>query len=147
MTAQAPDILYYLGKKRMLFSNPLESYWGVHCPRPLFRMANTGNWRGYTATWKITADDRLYLIGLQGSQLDEESFSFAALFPGQARVFADWVNEKLNVPYGKQLQYVHMGYGSVYEKHWFLQIEYGVLVQCSELDGYSLMLPPRPPSP
>ena len=37
------------------------------------------------------------------------------LFPGQSEVFASWVNGKLKIQSGELLEYVHMGYESVFE--------------------------------
>ena len=52
----------------------------------------------------------------------------ATLFPDYPdRVFAHWYSGTIRIPQGKLLNYVHMGYGSTYERDLFLEIEKGVI--------------------
>ena len=51
MTAQVPDVLEFEGKRRFLYTNPLDAL-----PRdrvPAFIANNSANWRGYIAHWEI----------------------------------------------------------------------------------------------
>ena len=51
------------------------------------------------------------------------------MFPGfPDRVFAHWYSGTVRIPQGKQLEYVHMGYASKFERDLFLDIERGVVV-------------------
>lgn len=53
----------------------------------------------------------------------------ATIFPDfPDRLFAHWYTGTIRIPQGKQLEYVHMGYGSTYERDLFLDIERGVIV-------------------
>ncbi len=45
----------------------------------------------------------------------------------EGRVFASWYNGDLRIPRGKRLQYVHMGYGSVFEKELMVEIRKGMV--------------------
>jgi hypothetical protein len=47
------------------------------------------NWRGYIAQWRVE-NDKLYLFGLQEDDSEPPGGSFASIFPGQDKVFADW---------------------------------------------------------
>ena len=87
----------------------------------------TALWRGYVGTWEII-DGRLYLIELHGELEGGGAASLATGFPGfPDRVFAHWYSGTLRIPQGKMLKYLHMGYGSTYERDLFLEIEKGVV--------------------
>jgi hypothetical protein len=131
-TAQFPDILVYKGKTHSIFTNPLESYFDNQHPRPkdVFKVSCTANWRGYVATWKIE-ENNLYLVKLiEGSCFeDAPEIPIITIFPEQqVPVKASWFSGTLKIPLGERLQYVHMGYESIYEKELFLNIEDGKLV-------------------
>ena len=44
------------------------------------------------------------------------------------RVFAHWYSGTIRVPQGRQIEYVHMGFGSTYESDLFIDLERGVVV-------------------
>jgi hypothetical protein len=72
----------------------------------------------------------LYLIGLNGRLEGGGRVSLETIFPGfHDRVFAHWYSGTIRLPQGRQLQYVHMGYGSTYEQDLFFTIERGVVTQ------------------
>jgi hypothetical protein len=139
-TGQAPDVLYFEGKVFKLFSNPLESLYKNDKDRPVFAVApgtiSSGNWRGYVAHWEIL-DETLYLKGIDSWICKKEQFYeetgcaranikelFAARY-NQGKVFAEWFSGDLRIPDGKQLQYVGMGYGSVYERDIVISVKQG----------------------
>src|SRR5690606_1599815 len=87
----------------------------------------TALWRGYTGDWEIV-DERLYLVGLQGSLEDGTEASVATFFPEfPDRVFAHWFSGTIRVPQGKMLEYLHHGYGSTYERDLLLELDHGVV--------------------
>ena len=140
-TAQMGDILVYQGQNKSIFSNPLEFYFDEQHPRPneVFQFSCTANWRGYVATWKIE-EDYLYLVKLvEGScSHDAPEIPLGSIFPEQqSPIKATWFTGRLRIPLGKRLQYVHMGYGSVYEKALFLSIENGKLIGETLVDNLS----------
>ena len=144
-TAQFPDELIYQEKRFPIFSNPLESYFTRDNPRPrdLFPSSCTACWRGYVATWTIK-DGFLHLLKLvEGTcSADAPEISLAKIFPGQERpIKATWFSGTLKIPQGKQLRYVHMGYGSVYEKEWVLEFEKGKLTREYKVDNTQKRLP------
>jgi hypothetical protein len=146
-TAQFPDTLVYEGETLPIFSNPLESYFDAAHPRPreLFPFTCTACWRGYVATWKIENGD-LYLVRLVKGDCSSkpEDIDAGPIFPGRSLpVKADWFSGTLRIPRGKQLMYVHMGYGSVYERERLLSFEKGRLVGEHTIDNTKGRLPSR----
>ena len=131
MTAQIGETLYYDGRERTMCSEPLGGYFALGGERPPFACNCTALWRGYVGTWDI-CDGRLYLIGLSGILKDGEEVTLATLFPGYPeRVFAHWYTGTLRIPDGKRLDYVHMGYGSSYERDILIDIDKGCLTRTS----------------
>jgi hypothetical protein len=127
MTAQIPEKLLMNGETLTLCSEPLDDYFTSH-GEPGFAVNCTALWRGYVGTWEIR-DARLFLVGIEAEYPDGSSVSLAKLFQGEAeRIFARWFTGTLRCPRGGELEYVHMGYGSVYEEDLLLQIEQGNLV-------------------
>ena len=47
------------------------------------------------------------------------------------RVFAHWYSGVLRIPQGELLEYVHAGYGSIYEKDLLIDVENGVVINTS----------------
>lgn len=135
MTAQIPEKLLMNGETLTLCSEPLDDYFTSH-GEPGFAVNCTALWRGYVGTWEIR-DARLFLVGIEAEYPDGSSVSLAKLFQGEAeRIFARWFTGTLRCPRGGELEYVHMGYGSVYEEDLLLQIEQGNLVgQVVQVNG------------
>lgn len=128
MTAQIPERLRYQSEDLAMCTNPLSTYFAIGGFNPRFESNCTALWRGYVGSWEIV-DDRLYLIGLNGTLEGGSEASIATIFPDfPNRVFAHWYSGTIRIPQGKQLEYVHMGYGSTYERDLFLDIERGVVV-------------------
>ncbi|MBF0400379.1 MAG: hypothetical protein HQL90_06380 [Magnetococcales bacterium] len=128
MTAQIAEMLNYLGEKVHMCSNPLSDYFAMGGINPRFSSNCTALWRGYIGSWEIVGD-RLYLIGLTGTLEDGSDVSLATIFPKfPERVFAHWYSGTIRIPQGKQLKYVHMGYGSIFERDLFLDVDRGVVV-------------------
>jgi hypothetical protein len=147
MTAQGPDIIILDGKVFHLHSTPLRHYFERLSSPPVFLGRYSGNWRGHVARWEIFGN-RLFLTGLFGMRWDvppqlldtlapdpdpfepEEdgvrSMRLPDLFPDQAPlVFAEWVTERLVVPAGPLLIYVHAGFGSLHSTYRTIDIAQG----------------------
>jgi len=144
MTAQAMEIIYIDGVKHHMASLPFGQYLDDLNNTPKFRWQSTACWRGYTGTWKIK-DDKLFLIGLDGyiRTIDKrnQKFDISYFFPEQNEVFAEWFTGEIRIPIGELLQYIHMGYASVYEKDLLIQIEDGMVINKREIDN-TLVLEP-----
>lgn len=128
MTAQIAERLLYQGQTWSMCTNPLNDYFAFGGVSPRFQRSCTALWRGYVGHWEIL-NDRLYLLELHGTLEDGTPASLATVFPDfPERVFAHWYSGTLRIPQGRRLQYVHMGYGSTYERDLLLEIERGVVV-------------------
>ncbi|MBM3249482.1 MAG: hypothetical protein FJZ09_01360 [Candidatus Omnitrophica bacterium] len=130
-TAQIGDTLIYKGGQFSISSEPLESYFDENHPRPrdLFEFSCTACWRGYVATWKVE-DGFLYLVKVIEGTCDAGApeIPIKSIFPDrEAPVKAVWYSGVIRIPQGELLEYVHMGYDSVYEKELLLTFEKGKL--------------------
>lgn len=125
-TGQASDLLIIEKDTFKLYSNPLEPYLEFKNKRVLngieLEMTNTACWRGYIATWEIT-NDSLFLVNVIRRDGADQilTFNLKEEF-GTNRVFAEWFTGSLYSPRGEILQYVHMGYSSIYEKEEYYNV-------------------------
>lgn len=87
-------------------------------------LGSTACWRRYQGTWEIR-DGRFYLVDIRGC------FRLREGVP----ILADWFSGILRVPRGEMLQYVHMGFGSVYEQEVHIKIEEGLVVATRVIDN------------
>lgn len=134
-TAQVPDVLIYKGSTVGIYSIPLEPYLKNN-PRPReFFAGSTALWRGYRATWRID-DGKLRLIKTEVEDHSKEDWAwknvpliktFPELKGEKGPIVADWYTGTLRLPQGKMLRYVHMGFGSLYERELLIRIEKGVV--------------------
>jgi hypothetical protein len=127
VTAQISERLHYQGEEVAMCTNPLGDYFAMGGYNPRFQSNCSALWRGYVGSWEIL-DSRLYLVELHGTLEDGTNASVATIFSNfPSRVFAHWYSGTIRIPQGKQLEYVHMGYGSIYERDVLLEIEKGVV--------------------
>ncbi|MFA5848297.1 MAG: hypothetical protein WC833_00295 [Bacteroidales bacterium] len=130
-TGQAADYLIIEKDTVFLFANPLEPYLNYKNERKIngieLTMTSTGCWRGYVASWELK-NDSLFLIKLMREKDSGEyiTFNLKEEF-GSDKVFAEWYTGTLYCPRGERLQYVHMGYGSIYEKEEYYKVWNGVI--------------------
>ena len=135
-TAQYSDKIIYNGKAYHLNSNPLEEYFEKHpVKRPKGGIVSSALCRGYVATFEIV-NSELYLKNIEIEVRDttsKDNFKTTwksvtnEVFPAQRKIKVDWLTGLLVVPHGKLVNYVHMGYGSTYEKYILLEVEEGNL--------------------
>ena len=130
MTAQIPETLHHKGLELTLCDEPLGPFVSNNRLSLKFVARSTALWRGYVGTWAIE-EGRLYLIKLSGSvevNDDIQEVGLEALFPKYTDgVFAHWFSGELRCPQGGLLEYVHGGYGSVYEQDLFIDVLKGVV--------------------
>lgn len=128
MTAQLTNNIFIEGHEYSLASDPLKPYLEENDIKIEGYM--TTCWNGYLSDWDII-DNKLYLIDVFPCFTDEEGeniMSMENLFPEQDRVFAHWYSGELTIQKGELLNYVHMGYESAYEEHFYIKIEDGIVV-------------------
>lgn len=126
MTAQIGEILNYDNQEMYINTEPLCSY--LHDNKINWKSVgiNTGCWRGYYGQWEIK-EKKLMLTKLDIFSKEGPNNELGFLFPGKSEVFADWFTGLIVIPKGKLLEYVHMGYDSVYEEQIELGFEKGIL--------------------
>ena len=135
MTAQATEVLHYKGEQLSMRTEPLSDYFAQMGHQPEFQGRSTACWRGYVGQWEILLD-RLYLVGISATYADGTGVGLDSLFPGFTdRVFAHWYTGVINIPKGKLIKYVHMGYLSQYEQDLFLAVENGIVVETQLRDN------------
>jgi hypothetical protein len=145
------------GKAFKLHTIPLEAYFKRIAWRPSFARGSTANRRGYVARWELFGE-RLFLTGLFGmswivpphligklapdpdpfepAQDHLKSLRLPDLFPDQAPlVFAEWVTDRLVVPTGPRLVYVHAGFGSLHASYRTIDVADGRVQSIRDWDG------------
>ena len=134
MTAQVCETIIYKGKELEMATEPLKMILDNHTDLQLPSFS-TACWRGYHGTWEIT-HQKLYLIDLQRDNPIIEGNLIDEVFPNQSPpIFAEWFTGEIRLPTGEELIYVHMGYGSIYEKDILLRIENGNITSENEIDN------------
>jgi hypothetical protein len=143
-TAQAPDYLI-LGKDTLkIHSNPLESYFEKHpIPRDLITSINSGNWRGYIAYFKFV-DNKLVVDNIYKEDYQEPSRKkyneriisiYKEIFGEKPNFECTFYSGLLVSPYGKLIEYVHMGYASIYEYYELFEINNGLKTNSKKFTG------------
>jgi hypothetical protein len=142
-TAQYPDKIFFDVKEYSLHSNPLESYFEKNPDRrPKGGVMSTALWRGYVATFEVR-DSQLFVKDIQIQYWDTTNKKshdtkwksvMTEVFPDQKNVKVDWLSGLLVLPYGEIVNYVHMGYGSTYEKYYILEISKGDYIKSKQFD-------------
>lgn len=90
-------------------------------PSPI---GSTACWRNYIGTWEIK-DGKFYLNNLEGRMR----------LTKKEPVHATWFSGVLKVPEGKVLQYVHLGFETLYEKEIHITIENGIVMGQTIIDN------------
>lgn len=135
-TGQVPDFLIYKSDTLAIFSNPLEQYFELTGNTELPDFVGCGStacWRGYCAFWKIE-NDSLFLIKITSCHddcgLEIHDANLEKMFGNKFKnnkVFASWSTIRIVAPQGRLVQYVHMGYASIYENELYFNIKSGIL--------------------
>ena len=134
MTAQVHEKLIYEGEETSMACEP-NIPWGHPGVEPVEEdeieddvkhsiVFSTACWRRYWGTWEIDGG-RLYLVDIKGVFRKTQ----------EGPIFAEWFTGVLRVPRGDQLEYVHMGYESLYEEDLFIKIENGLVVDTKVVDN------------
>jgi hypothetical protein len=128
MTAQASESLFYKGEELAMCSTPLDIFLANSGRDLRFQGRSTACWRGYIADWEVRGD-RLYIIGISATLENGKNAILEDLFPGYPDgAFAHWFSGEVRCPVGRQIEYVHMGFASKFERDLFLKFKKGVLV-------------------
>ncbi|MHC4433577.1 MAG: hypothetical protein ACYTBS_17190 [Planctomycetota bacterium] len=137
-TAQSGDVLVVDGEEHRLQTFPLEPFLALHPDlRPNSDIISSNLWRGYIASWELTAG-RLFLTDIRARRANDKSkvdcrSAVSRVFPGGAPVFAGWFTGYLVVPQGERVEYVHMGCASTFERYLVYSIVAGVQTRARDM--------------
>lgn len=132
-TAQYPDKIIFEGKEYALHTNPMDDYFEKFPNRkPKGGIMSSALWRGYVATFEISGgelfvkDVQIQVAKGNSQNLEIEWKSvLQSVVPDGQKLKVDWFSGLLVLPYGKLVQYVHMGYGSTYENYILIPVKNG----------------------
>lgn len=134
-TGQIPDYLITENDTLSLHCNPMESYFEKNpLPENLLAQRSTALWRGYIAYFKIV-NNRLVLENIYKEEYyrDEKGNHKEKLISIYGKIFKEDKNFECNFysgvlicPFGKRIEYVHMGYSSIYENYKLYEIKDGI---------------------
>ncbi len=149
-TAQFEEHLRIDGRVWKMQSTPLEAVLKRLPQRPpVFASQGSALWRGYRGTWELRCG-RLWLVSLHrlGREGPDGSpwrpVPLSVVFPGQrGPILATWHSGVLRIPQGRMVQYVHMGFGSVYEKTLEFRVVHGVVHSTRRTDWRAAALRSR----
>jgi len=147
-TAQTPDYLI-IGKDTLsIQSNPLQEYFEGHpLPENLSTTVSSGNWRGYIAYFQFL-DGKLVVENIYKEDYKENSKGnhdyfltsiYKEVFGENKNFDCSFYSGLLICPSGKMLQYVHMGYSSVFENYTLIELKDGVNVKSKKLTAQEFM--------
>lgn len=140
-TAQIPDRIRIGTAQEALFAHPLgpqlkkPEVWERLAP--LLSASCSASWRGYMADWELR-EDKLYLVALHVDPCNREprAVPLDTLLPGSTGpVHASWFSGRLVIPRGKEIEYVHMGYESRFERYLLIEVRDGAVVTQTETDS------------
>jgi hypothetical protein len=134
-TGQVPD--YLIIEKDTLFiqSNPLEEYFKDHpIPDNLITNLSSANWRGYVAYFKFVGGklvvENVYKEDFKENDNGKIDYFLTSIykdiFGTKANFQCDFYSGLLICPSGNIIEYVHMGYSSLYENYNLIEIKKGV---------------------
>lgn len=131
-TAQYGDLLIIAKDTFEINSNPLEGYFDKKGKRTINGEEMQGNctalWRGYVATWKLQ-NDSLFLVRIQTDYCGDNPVDLDVKKEfGTNKFFANWVNHTIVQTKGELIQYVHMGYMSIYEQEIYYKFKNGKII-------------------
>ena len=142
-TGQQSDLLIYKGDTVQLLATPLETYHPNGTRARYFGVdttwMSTACWRGYVAVWRMWEDD-LYLSAIRscGYPRDTSKADLRVVFGDKVTdkgVPAAWFTDKVLVPQGPLLYYMHDGFQSSYAKELELEFRQGRLVGSTLYDN------------
>ena len=144
-TVQVPDVIIIDGKNENLDTTPLAPYLSAY-PNviPKSDDPTADNWRGYVATWEIL-DGRLLLRKIDVAFRNPKALPnedariiknvLHKIFPDSRHPVATWYSGALVIPRGKLVKYVHIGYGSTYERYTIVTVNQGVVSRKLDLSA------------
>lgn len=148
-TSQIPDFLIIENDTLAINSNPLEPYFEKNPIRDgIITSMSTGLWRGYIAYFKFN-DGKLVVENIYtldsvfdeatGYHKEKLTSVYKDVFGENRNFECDFYSGVLICPFGEVLQYVHMGYSSIYENYRLIEIKDGNYIKEKEVDSEEFM--------
>lgn len=159
-TSQFGDIIIWKGDTLTLFSNPLELrsdrdvlskiidsllltedrrlYPNKYNTEEVESMSSTACWRGYIAEWRII-NDKIYLSNIYACHDNKVKVDLKKIFGNELIenfLFANWITDKLVIPKGECIEYVHLGYKSIYKTETLIEFKDGILIASKTYNNY-----------
>jgi len=154
-TSQLGDIIIWNGDTLTLFCNPLKlrSDWKEISKiiaselenegRRLYSeeyevMISTACIRGYIAEWTVI-NDKIYLSNIYSCHDKKVKVDLSKVFGKELKenlLFANWITDKLVIPQGECIEYVHLDYNSIYETETIIEFKDGILVESRIYKNY-----------
>lgn len=141
-TAQAPDYLIQGKDTLALHSNPLEIYFKNNpIKEGIITTRSTGLWRGYIAFFQII-DNKLvvqdiykeeYFKDSSGKHQEKLTSIYNIVFGENKNFSCNFYDAVLISPSGKLLEYMHMGYSSIYENYNLFEFKNGNFIKEKKL--------------
>ena len=132
-TPDIPGRIIYKGNEYFLFTNPLDFLIEMNPNmEPKIKINDsTYNLPEYYVEYEIIENQLILkdIVNLDESYNKEAPSLLQNLFPNKKQVKADWFSGLLVLPYGKLINYVHMGFASTYENYKLLEINKGNLIK------------------
>lgn len=142
-TAQVPDYLIIEKDTLEIQGNPLEDYFKIHpIPDNLITLMSSSNWRGYVAYFKFL-DGKLVVQNIyKGGYKEQDGKSnyfltsiYKEIFGSEENFECNYYSGLLICPSGEIVEYVHMGYSSLYENYNLFEIKNGINVKSKKMTG------------
>jgi hypothetical protein len=143
-TAQVPDYLIIDKDTLQIQSNPLEKYFETNpFPSNLIHSVSSANWRGYIAYFKFLEGklvvENIYKEDYKENSKGETDFFLTSIykdvFGTKSNFECDFYSGLLICPSGNIIEYVHMGYSSLYENYNLIEIKNGINIKSKKITG------------
>jgi hypothetical protein len=147
-TAQIPDFLITEKDTIRIQCNPLERYFEKNpIKEGLITNMSTALWRGYIAYFKII-DNQLVVENIykqefgkdkNGKHSEKYISIYNDVFGKEKNFYCNFYSGVLICPYGKMIEYIHMGYSSIFENYRLIEINLGEVQKEKTLSDQDFM--------
>lgn len=147
-TGQIPDYLIIEKDTLSLHCNPLESYFKKNpIKEGIITSMSTGLWRGYIAFFEFKNNKLVvqniykqnYITNEKGEYKEELISIYNDIFGSVKDFECNFYDGVLICPFGKIIDYVHMGYSSTYENYRLIEIQKGSFIKDVKMNANEFM--------
>lgn len=144
-----PDYLIIDNDTLAIHSNPLEPYFLKNPIKDgIITSSSTALWRGYIAYFKFNDGkltvDNIYTLSIvlneqTGTHHEKLTSIYNDIFGDLKNFECDFFTGVLICPFGEILEYVHMGYSSIYENYKLIEVNNGNYIKEKVVDNDEFM--------